>query len=772
MGWQPRGKENEGQMAYFRPGPDPTKLWEMHPISRPSEPPTFVLKKPALEALGKDKVPALVVAKLTPLLGKTFASPEKLRSEAGKLLTPKELGDYQRAIERHARIPGKPIPGTFRFSHGLGVGDVNGDGRLYVICTGGWWEQPAKPGGKTPWKFHPASLGPDCADMSALDMDGDGKPDILSSSAHNYGIWWHQQKAGPSGEPTSVRKDLFPRLVSQTQAPPAGLCYGSAGAGTPLPFSGEPVGEGTPGGAAPRHRSPSAGGPPPPPICPPIFPNSSYNHKKRPLLLATGCAPTTSSSRRTRAPTRQRQEPSRRRLVALPVLQEPSRRRLVVLPVLELFFRCSSMIDSADALVDAIRAADLLEPDQLQALSSDLLPRLPDPRDLGRHLIHSDWLTAYQVNQLLLGRGPHLAVGPYVLLERLGAGGMGEVFKARHRKLLRIAALKVIGRQRLGRPNAIYRFLREVEAAARLSHPNIVAVYDAGEAGNTYYLAMEFLNGIDLGRLVEQAGPLPLQQACDYARQAALGLQHAHQAGLVHRDIKPANLFVTLRPSLSAPGTSLERVTGPALAERHAGGTVKVLDLGLVRPEQTSVALTQEGAVLGTVDYLAPEQAKDSRQVDRRADLYALGCTFYQLLAGQPPFAGGRPLDKLLRHQSEPPPPLAGGRRPDVPAALEAVVLRLLAKRPEDRFQGGAELAEALVPWAFPSSGLTTNPTRSSQSPDPRVTATPPVADAPTGAQPRRRWGLRLGCLGGLIFFLALGLLGWWLLAGPSGPGR
>jgi hypothetical protein len=215
MAWQPKGKDNEGQMAYFTPGKDPTKPWTMHPISEPSVPTTFKLTADALKAMKTDNVPEDDVKNLEELKDKTFADVKQFQAAVEKAVG--KQGDAERnRIVKHATIPGKIIPGTFRFSHGLGVGDVNGDGRLDVICTGGWWEQPAKVDGN-PWKFHPANLGPDCADMVAYDVDGDGKADIITSSAHQIGIWAHLQKPGKDG-PTFLKTDLFPKLVSQTHA--------------------------------------------------------------------------------------------------------------------------------------------------------------------------------------------------------------------------------------------------------------------------------------------------------------------------------------------------------------------------------------------------------------------------------------------------------------------------------------------------------------------------------------------------------------------------
>jgi hypothetical protein len=263
----------------------------------------------------------------------------------------------------------------------------------------------------------------------------------------------------------------------------------------------------------------------------------------------------------------------------------------------------------------------------------------------------------------------------YRLQGLLGAGGMGMVFKAEHRLMRRQVALKVIHRHLLNRPAAVERFRREVRAAARLAHPNIVTAHDADQAGTLHFLVMEYMEGETLDRIVDRRGPLPVAEACAYVRQAALGLQHAHEQGMVHRDLKPSNLIVT------------------------RAGQVKVLDFGLAQLAQecqSSPGLTPEGAVLGTPGYLAPEQARQPDAADVRADLYSLGCTLYHLLAGRPPFLGGGVLQQLLAHQERAPRPLSAFRG-DIPETLVRVVERLLAKDPADRFQSPADLAQALA---------------------------------------------------------------------------
>ena len=337
-------------------------------------------------------------------------------------------------------------------------------------------------------------------------------------------------------------------------------------------------------------------------------------------------------------------------------------------------------VHSPASLVESLTHLPLLEPSQQGELPR-LQAQFPDADALARELVRLGWLTSYQVERILQGRGQDLVLGSYVLLESLGEGGMGVVFKARQHKLDRVVALKLIRKDRLGTPNAVRRFQREIMAAAQLAHPNVVRAYDADQVGDVHFFVMEHVPGTDLSRLVRERGRLPVAQACDYAHQAALGLQHAFERGLVHRDIKPANLLLT------------------------AQGVVKVLDMGVARLERPDTnddlagTLTQDGGVLGTADYMAPEQARNSRAADIRADLYSLGCTLYYLLGGDVPFPGGGATEKLLRHALDAPRPLEE-LRPDLPPAVAAVVRKLMAKKPEDRYQTPVEAAAALAPLA------------------------------------------------------------------------
>ena len=275
----------------------------------------------------------------------------------------------------------------------------------------------------------------------------------------------------------------------------------------------------------------------------------------------------------------------------------------------------------------------------------------------------------------------------YEVLGVLGSGGMGAVYKARHRLMDRLVALKVIRPDLIGEPAMLTRFEREARAAARLSHPNIVTAYDADRAGNTHFLVMEYVAGADLDQVLAGRGRLALAEACEYARQAALGLQHAHEQGMAHRDIKPQNLMLTPQ------------------------GRVKILDFGLARLASETYlpgAQPSGGAgeatsdlVLGTLDYLAPEQALSAWQADIRADVYSLGCTLYRFLSGQVPFPGCTYREKLKGHLCQLAAPLADFRD-DVPPGLALVVARMMAKEPAERYQVPAEVAEVLAPFASP----------------------------------------------------------------------
>jgi serine/threonine-protein kinase len=396
-------------------------------------------------------------------------------------------------------------------------------------------------------------------------------------------------------------------------------------------------------------------------------------------------------------------------------------------------------------LVHALRSGLLLDPAR-QAELPALQGRCADTRALAGELLRRNWLTAFQVNQLLLGRDSDLTLGPYVLLERLGEGGAGQVFKARHQKMNRIVALKLLRKELLSDAEVVGRFYREIQIVSQLDHPNVVRAYDAGPAGATHFLAMEYVEGTDLGRLVKQGGRLPVEQACEYIRQAACGLAHAHERGLVHRDIKPHNLIMSIREGL-VKLTDLGLARLPRALDREASA---VLSGGV----NSSGTLTPENAAfIGTADYMSPEQALDFRAADIRSDIYGLGCTFYFLLTGRPPFPGSTMAERLLKHQQAQPAPV-GQFRVDVPAGVAAVLDKMLRKRPKDRYQTPGDVAAALEPFCRPASAAGSLG---------RPAGQPPPLGPATWTR-RRLWrasGAALALLGGLL------LLGW-LVFGPS----
>ena len=265
----------------------------------------------------------------------------------------------------------------------------------------------------------------------------------------------------------------------------------------------------------------------------------------------------------------------------------------------------------------------------------------------------------------------------YQIVREIGKGGMGVVYLAQHRVMGRDVALKVINRRLLNNPNAIERFRQEAQAAARLSHRNIVTAYDAEQAGDLHFLVMEYVDGTDLATILNRRGRLSVLHACNYIMQAAQGLQHAHEQGMVHRDIKPQNLMRTQK------------------------GTIKILDFGLARlanPAETEfnpTGLTAEGMTLGTPDYIAPEQARDARRADIRSDIYSLGCTLYQLLTGSVPFPEGTAMERMISHVNDDPVPISN-LRSDVPGPLIEIIGRMMAKDPVARFQTPAEVAAKL----------------------------------------------------------------------------
>lgn len=331
-------------------------------------------------------------------------------------------------------------------------------------------------------------------------------------------------------------------------------------------------------------------------------------------------------------------------------------------PTIEQFFRdwvSTGMIDQPAATV----------------LQQSLTNSVQSVEAVAKELVQSGKLTRFQAQTLLQGKGKSLVLGNYVLHEKLGAGGMGQVFLAEHQRMKRRVALKVLPGKMSRDKQAVERFHREVQAAARLSHPNIVTAYDADETRGVHFLVMEYVAGADLASLIRQQGPCSPARAIDYVLQTARGLQYAHERGVIHRDIKPANLLLSQE------------------------GLIKILDMGLASLSDSQGvvdhALTGTGIVMGTLDYMSPEQGLNTKNADARSDIYSLGCTLYYLLVGKPLYTGDTPVEKILAHREQPIPELCR-ERPEVSVPLAGVFQKMVAKQPADRYQTMAAVIAAL----------------------------------------------------------------------------
>jgi serine/threonine-protein kinase len=343
------------------------------------------------------------------------------------------------------------------------------------------------------------------------------------------------------------------------------------------------------------------------------------------------------------------------------------------------------MAVSVESFLKHLANSGILPPDELLQIQKQVPPdkRQQDAQDLAKELARQRRLTVFQANAIYNGKTQGLILGNYVLLDKIGAGGMGMVFKAQHRRMKRLVAVKVLPKAGKKDPEVFKRFQRELEAAAKLTHPNIVAAFDADEHHGTHFLAMEFVDGIDLARYVREQGPLPADKAMDCIIQAARGLEYAHAQGIVHRDIKPANLLL------------------------DKSGIVKILDMGLARIQEKSSAaaepggsgsISQMGDFMGTVDYSSPEQALDSRLADPASDVYSLGATWYFLIFGQPMYVRDTPMARIMAHREAPIPSL-GARHPEIPPQVDAIFQRMVAKSKDERYPNTKALLSDLADW-------------------------------------------------------------------------
>lgn len=297
-----------------------------------------------------------------------------------------------------------------------------------------------------------------------------------------------------------------------------------------------------------------------------------------------------------------------------------------------------------------------------------------DWRSLAKILVELNLLTPWQCGNLAKGRHKGFFIGKYKILSLLGAGGMATVYLAEHTVMLRRVALKILPHDLVKNEAALDKFYNEGQAAAALDHANVVRAYDVDNEGNVHYLVMEYVDGPDLEKFVQEKGPLPIEDAADYVRQAAEGLQHAHTKGIIHRDIKPSNLLIT------------------------SEGIVKILDMGLASFSSKAKASSSEGeGVAGTADFMPPEVA-NGKDATAASDLYSLGCTLYYLLTGQVPFPGSDMIAVLIKHQTQEPERIED-LRPEVPEDLANIARKLMAKKPSDRYADATHVASALSEW-------------------------------------------------------------------------
>lgn len=335
-----------------------------------------------------------------------------------------------------------------------------------------------------------------------------------------------------------------------------------------------------------------------------------------------------------------------------------------------------------ESFIDGLRRSGLMDEKELHrhVVTSDA----EDADSFARELIQRDALTAYQARALSRGRWKGLVLGNYTIVEKLGKGGMGQVYKARHDRMGRTVCLKVLRSSGRRSPEIVERFRREIKTHSALRHPNFVVAHDADEAEGIQFLVMEFIDGRDLSRRVKDDGPASITETLQIIRQTATALEYAHDHGVIHRDIKPHNLL------LAESGDD--------------AGQVKVLDMGLARFEPlldgstdstTRASMTASGVIMGTVDYMSPEQALNSRNADARSDVYSLGCTMFFLLTGTTMFDGDTLMEKIIAHREQPLPKLRD-RAPEVTAGLDAVFQKMVARNPDDRYQSMQHLGEDL----------------------------------------------------------------------------